>query len=157
MDIRFKSLYNAWEYWMIGYLSWERVSTGKNCYDPAFKSEWSINCLGGENKIPSDKRNVVIVRYEGKWRILSCIDLRYAVCNSGKSHNHTSIPDYLLNPREVLAQIYSFATRGMINAKTVEDKFNPSSGPHDSSGLDRFETMKARLLKVNLFRSGCDF
>ncbi len=63
----------------------------------------------------------------------------------------SSALDYLLNPRKILAQIYSFATRGLVNAKTDEDKFNPSSGPEDSSGMDRFDTMKARLLKVSLF------
>mmetsp|Transcript_37623 Transcript_37623/g.79329 ORF Transcript_37623/g.79329 Transcript_37623/m.79329 type:complete len:448 (-) Transcript_37623:151-1494(-) len=101
LEIRFRSLYNAWEYYMSGYLSWEAISTGKNCY--AHSDGWrdsdigKENCLGGINKIPDGKRNIVIVRYE----------------------------DYVMNPKRILAEIYSFATRGLINATTDQDKFVP--------------------------------
>ena len=34
--------------------------------------------------------------------------------------------EYLMNPKKTLAQIFSFATRGAIDAKADEDKFVPS-------------------------------
>lgn len=101
MELRFRSLLNAWEYYTNGYLAWERISAGKNCYNVESSgtddSNKNFNCLGGINRIRSDKRNLVIVRYE----------------------------DYLMNPKQVLAQIFAFATRGAINAEEDENKFVP--------------------------------
>eukprot|EP00580_Thalassiosira_gravida_P017634 CAMPEP_0201665832 /NCGR_PEP_ID=MMETSP0494-20130426/6856_1 /ASSEMBLY_ACC=CAM_ASM_000839 /TAXON_ID=420259 /ORGANISM="Thalassiosira gravida, Strain GMp14c1" /LENGTH=130 /DNA_ID=CAMNT_0048144861 /DNA_START=152 /DNA_END=541 /DNA_ORIENTATION=+ len=90
LEMRFRSLYNAWEYYMRGYTSWEAVSAGKNCHGASQSSsnstrEGGDNCLGGANKIPNTKRNMVIVRYE----------------------------DYLMKPKKVLAEIFSFATFGL--------------------------------------------
>ena len=65
LEIRFRSLFNAWEYYMRGYLSWEELSAGKNCYAQS-DSDGRNNCLGGANKIPNSKRNILIVRYEGE-------------------------------------------------------------------------------------------
>jgi len=117
LELRFRSLYNAWEYWTRGYLSWEMTSAGKNCYvDSDGKRN---NCLGGSNKIPDNKRNILIVRYE----------------------------DYLMTPRKVLAQIFSFATRGLINAKTEEEKFVP----HDLKNLEMMKELLKNMRANNYF------
>lgn len=86
-EMQFKSLYHAWAYYMNGYLGWESVSAGKNCYDKATLND-TDNCLGGKNMIPSSRRNMILVRHE----------------------------DYSHDPQKVLAEIFSFATRGVINA-----------------------------------------
>ena len=80
---------------MSGYLSWEEMSAGENCYAQTY-SAWRRNCLGGANEISASHRNIVLVRYE----------------------------DYLLNPKRTLARIFSFATRGAIDAE-ADDKFVP--------------------------------
>ena len=70
MELRFRSLYNAWEYYMKGYTSWEKHNAGKNCYMYSSNSDderiGRNNCLGGTNRIANGKRNILIVRYEGK-------------------------------------------------------------------------------------------
>ena len=81
---------------MRGYLSWEEVSAGENCYAQT-DSARRRNCLGGANEICASQRNIVLVRYE----------------------------DYLLNPKRTLARIFSFATRGAIDAEADADKFLP--------------------------------
>ncbi|KAL7540886.1 hypothetical protein ACHAXR_010458 [Thalassiosira sp. AJA248-18] len=111
LEMRFRALYNAWEYYTKGYLSWESMSVGKSCYVQS-GSGGNINCLGGNNKI-KDKRNILIVRYE----------------------------DYLMNPKNVLSQVFSFATRGLINAKKDKDKFVPYR-------LEDLEVMKDLLLNM---------
>jgi len=90
-EMQFKSLYHAWAYYMNGYLGWESVSAGKNCYDTASLHD-TDNCLGGENMITSGRRNMILVRQE----------------------------DYSYGPQKVLAEIFAFATRGIIDAE--EDK-----------------------------------
>jgi hypothetical protein len=92
LEMRFRSLYNAWEYYMKGYLSWESMSIGKNCYAGV---DSKINCLGGTNNVPKGHRNILLVRYE----------------------------DYLTKPKRVLADIFSFASRGLIDTDTNEDNF----------------------------------
>jgi hypothetical protein len=72
-------------------LGWESVSAGKNCYDTASLHD-TDNCLGGENMITSGRRNMILVRQE----------------------------DYSYGPQKVLAEIFAFATRGIIDAE--EDK-----------------------------------
>lgn len=62
---------------------------------------------------------------------------------------HTSFymheTDYLINPKEVLARIFSFATRGLIDEKIDVNKFVPSQ-----AGI----TLKQKKqLKVSLHRS----
>ena len=53
--------------------------------------------------------------------------------------------DYLINPKEVLARIFSFATRGLIDERTDVNKFVPSQ-----AGI----TLKQKKhLKVSLHRS----
>ena len=53
--------------------------------------------------------------------------------------------DYLINPKEVLARIFSFATRGLIDKKIDLNKFVPSQ-----AGI----TLKQKKqLKVSLHRS----
>ena len=69
LEIYFRSLFNAWEFYMKGYLSWEHLSAGKNCYAQSDEDKGE-NCLGNSNKIPNGKRNILIVRYEGK--VTSC-------------------------------------------------------------------------------------
>ncbi|KAL9191096.1 hypothetical protein ACHAXT_000802 [Thalassiosira profunda] len=96
MMLYFRSLYNVWEYYMRGYISWEEVSAGENCYAKT-ASDRRRNCLGGANEISASQRNIVLVRYE----------------------------DYLLNPKRTLARIFSFATRGAIDAEVDADKFVP--------------------------------
>ena len=67
LEVRFRSLYNAWEFYMTGYLAWEEFSAGRNCYSAAGGGGegGARNCLWGDNEISRDRRNVVIVRYEG--------------------------------------------------------------------------------------------
>mmetsp|Transcript_8810 Transcript_8810/g.16385 ORF Transcript_8810/g.16385 Transcript_8810/m.16385 type:complete len:437 (-) Transcript_8810:36-1346(-) len=123
LEMRFRSLYNAWEYYMRGYTSWEAVSAGKNCHVGAPQSSLSSsdstreggdNCLGGANKIPNTKRNMVIVRYE----------------------------DYLMKPKKVLAEIFSFATFGLIDAKADEDKFMPVEEKNLQSSQEMLQNLK---------------
>lgn len=106
MEMQFRSLYNVWEYYVTGYLAWEKLSVGTSCNSVNGQSggmEERKNCIGGANKIPESGRNILVVRYE----------------------------DYLMEPKKVLVRIFAFATRGLINAKMDEDKFVP----HDSSNL----------------------
>lgn len=114
-ELQFKSLYHAWAYYMNGYLGWESVAAGKNCYDAQTFNDANknndntqmnatdddgtdlqpngndkhLNCLGGENSIPSSRRNMIIVRQE----------------------------DYAYDPQGVLAKILAFATRGAFDAE----------------------------------------
>lgn len=78
---------------MNGYLGWESVAAQKNCYDKTSKGK--DNCLGGQNNIPSSRRNMVLVRQE----------------------------DYSYDPQRVLAEIFAFATRGSIDAKKDKNLF----------------------------------
>jgi len=93
---------------MRGYTSWEAVSAGKNCHVGAPQSSLSSsdstreggdNCLGGANKIPNTKRNMVIVRYEGEWILLMMI-LRTSFC-LGWSRCHIPICGILLLTRHM--------------------------------------------------------
>jgi len=98
LDMRFQSLYHMWAYYMNGYLSWAKSSAGGDCY--GFKTsrgdkQMTKNCLGENNEIPNDRRNILIVRQE----------------------------DFAHNPKKILAQIFSFATRGVINAEKAENDF----------------------------------
>lgn len=118
LEMRFRSLFNAWEYYMRGYTSWEAVSVGKNCYADS-NSRGSTNCLGGNNNVPNSKRNMVIVRYE----------------------------DYLMKPNKVLADIFSFATFGLINSKTDADNF----APYEAKKLKTSQGMLKNLDKQDFF------
>ncbi len=103
LDLRFHSPYHMWAYYMNGYLSWAKMSTGGDCYGLKTSirdKQTAANCLGGNNTIPNGMRNVLIVRQE----------------------------DYAYNPNKVLAQIFSFATRGLIDAKKVENDLILSDG-----------------------------
>jgi len=99
LELRFRSLYNAWEYYMTGYLAWEKFSAGRNCYydgsggagGDGDGNDGSRNCLWGANEIPRDRRIAVIVRYEGErpkaflffWPDPSVIYLGSRVCQLG--------------------------------------------------------------------------
>jgi len=69
MEMQFRSLYNFWEYYVTGYLAWEKLSVGTSCNSVNGQSggmEERKNCIGGANKIPESRRNILVVRYEGK-------------------------------------------------------------------------------------------
>lgn len=94
MELQFRSLHHVWAYYMNGYLGWESASAQMNCYDIS-TVKGSDNCLGGNNTIPSSRRNVILVRQE----------------------------DFSIHPQKVLAEIFAFATRGKINAEKDKDEF----------------------------------
>ena len=94
LSLQFKSLYHAWAYYMQGFLGWESVSSGRNCYE-SNATKGSENCLGGKNNIPSSRRNMILVRQE----------------------------DYSYDPQGVLANIFAFATRGIIDAEKDKHLF----------------------------------
>ena len=145
MELRFRSLYNAWEYYMKGYTSWEKHNAGKNCYVYSSNSDERSrrnNCLGGTNNIANGKRNILLVRYEGKCTTFGSL-LTQHIHASYIIYIHET--DYLINPKEVLARIFSFATRGLIDEKIDLNKFVPSQ-----AGI----TLKQKKqLKVSLHRS----
>ena len=114
LSLQFKSLYHAWAYYMQGFLGWESVSSGKNCYESNV-SKRSENCPGGENNIPSSRRNLILVRQE----------------------------DYSYDPQGVLAQIFAFATRGAIDAEKDKHLFALFEG--NSKGLNHTEEMNVSL------------
>ena len=96
---------------MNGYLGWESVAAQKNCYETVTKGRLN-NCLGGQNNIPSNRRNMILVRQE----------------------------DYSYDPQKVLAEIFAFATRGVIDSKKDKHLFVLSQ---DSlGGLNHTEEMK---------------
>lgn len=103
-EMRFRTLYDAWAYYHAGYLQWEAESAGRSCYRPSPDDGTNHtavknveNCLGGPNRIPDGRRNVLLVRYE----------------------------DYLADPKRVLSSIFSFATAGMIDPATDAGRFVP--------------------------------
>ena len=112
-EMRFRTLYDAWAYYHAGYLEWEAESAGRSCYrhSPGDSPDDGTNhtaanrenCLGGPNRIPEGRRNVLLVRYE----------------------------DYLVDPKKVLSNIFSFATAGVIDPAADADRFVP----HDEGGL----------------------
>jgi len=114
LELQFKSLYHAWAYYMNGYLGWESVAAQKNCYETVTKGRLN-NCLGGQNNIPSNRRNMILVRQE----------------------------DYSYDPQKVLAEIFAFATRGVIDSKKDKHLFVLSQ---DSlGGLNHTEEMKHKV------------
>jgi hypothetical protein len=115
-QIQFKSLYHAWAYWMNGYLGWESVAAQTNCYEPG--SNEPENCLGGENSIPSNRRNMILVRQE----------------------------DYSYDPQKVLAEIFQFATRGAIDAKKDKHLFVLSE--ERTKATNYAEEMEVSLVKI---------
>ena len=102
---------------MNGYLGWESVSAGKNCYGNFSNtpSNERRNCLGGTNGIPSNRRNMLIVRHE----------------------------DYVSSPRETLAKIFSFASRGVIDAKKDKDWITLIEGPELENQTKKLEVSHA--------------
>jgi hypothetical protein len=110
-EMQFKSLYHAWAYYMNGYLGWESVAAQKNCYFGTRYPKESENCLGGSNNIPSNRRNMILVRQE----------------------------DYAYDPQKVLAEIFSFATRGAFDA--TKDKHLFVLSDKVSKGLNHTEEM----------------
>ena len=108
-EMRFRTLYDAWAYYHAGYLEWEAGSAGRSCYRPpppgGGTNRTAVNngenCLGGPNRIPDGRRNVLLVRYE----------------------------DYLADPKRVLSSIFSFAGGGgSIDPAADADRFKPHGG-----------------------------
>ncbi|KAL7549996.1 hypothetical protein ACHAWF_013252 [Thalassiosira exigua] len=109
LALQFDSLYDAWAYYIRGYLAWEKSAMGKNCHASSVVER--RNCRGGANEISPRHRN-----YEGK---SPCV---------------VTIPSC-----KTLPSIYSFATRGVIDARADEDKFVPS-------GQEKLDEMKDALV-----------
>ena len=136
---------------MTGYLAWEEFSAGRNCYSAAGGGGegGARNCLWGDNEISRDRRNVVIVRYEGAaaGQCVCCNRFRYLrlswIFTTIIGVALRSQTDYLVNPKKVLAQIYSFATRGKISSKD-EDKFVPFK---EEKVEELQEMLKVRAMK----------
>lgn len=102
---------------MNGYLGWERVAAEKNCYENATRERLN-NCLGGHNNIPSNLRNMILVRQE----------------------------DYSYDPQKVLAEIFAFATRGVIDA--AKDKHLFVLSQDSLGGLNHTEEMNVSCSKT---------
>ena len=109
---------------MNGYLGWENLSAGKNCYD-VYAANKTVNCLGGINVIPSNRRNILIVRHE----------------------------DYVYHPKRILAQIFSFATRGVIDAEKDLDKFDLFG---QENSIDQIKKLDVSCKMMFLLFEWCD-
>mmetsp|Transcript_15854 Transcript_15854/g.32100 ORF Transcript_15854/g.32100 Transcript_15854/m.32100 type:complete len:381 (+) Transcript_15854:277-1419(+) len=136
LEIRFRSLFNAWEYYTNGYLAWEKVSTGRNCYDGNSTqltyddNSKRGNCLGGNNSINPSNRNVIIIRHE----------------------------DFVQDPKEIVGQIFSFASRGLLLSSKVYNELNfPEVGALNETRRLQVEVTLLLLLIIVLHSSSLIF
>lgn len=111
---------------MNGYLGWESVAAKKNCYSRT-ALEGDDNCLGGQNNIPSSRRNMILVRQE----------------------------DYSYDPQGVLAKIFAFATRGAINVEKDKHLFILSE--EKSKATNYANEMNVSLILVIMFEHLLEF
>ncbi len=125
LEIRFRSLFNAWEYYSNGYLAWEKESSGRNCYDRGrvqYTQDYKnvhVNCLGGNNSIHPSKRNILIIRHE----------------------------DFVQDPRKIVVQILSFASRGLLlSSRTYNEIKIPEVGAVNETGRLQVDEMLSMLL-----------